>query len=112
MRELLDLSGRVAIVTGASRGIGLAIAKMLAHHGATLILNARHDDLQVSRAVTCSCRANVVPGTGASGGVRPLAFTDPPVDVAAAVHDPASEAEAGRSFAEMSPVPECGDGCP
>lgn len=48
MRELLDLSGRVAIVTGASRGIGLAIAKMLAHHGATLILNARHDEAHLN----------------------------------------------------------------
>lgn len=35
----LDLSGRVAIVTGSSRGIGWAIAKRLAENGATLILN-------------------------------------------------------------------------
>jgi 3-oxoacyl-[acyl-carrier protein] reductase len=37
----LDLSGKVAIVTGASRGIGRAIALTLARHGADLLLNSR-----------------------------------------------------------------------
>ncbi len=36
-----DLSGRVALVTGASRGIGSAIAAMLAEHGATVVLSSR-----------------------------------------------------------------------
>jgi len=37
----LDLAGRVAIVTGASRGIGLGIAHVLAAHDAHVILVAR-----------------------------------------------------------------------
>ena len=36
-----DLSGRRALVTGSSRGLGLAIARALGEAGASLILNAR-----------------------------------------------------------------------
>jgi len=36
--EVFDLTGRTAIVTGGSRGIGFAIAKGLASAGASIIL--------------------------------------------------------------------------
>lgn len=40
----LDLTGRTAIITGASRGIGLAIAQQLAAAGAHVVLTARRQE--------------------------------------------------------------------
>jgi NAD(P)-dependent dehydrogenase (short-subunit alcohol dehydrogenase family) len=39
-----DLSGRTAIITGASRGIGLAIAQRLASDGANVVLTSRKQE--------------------------------------------------------------------
>jgi NAD(P)-dependent dehydrogenase (short-subunit alcohol dehydrogenase family) len=43
LHQLFDLSGRVAIVTGGSRGLGLEIAEGLAEAGASLMLCARRE---------------------------------------------------------------------
>ena len=51
VRRLLDLSGRVALVTGGSRGIGLQMAAALGEMGARVALTARkQDELDASRA--------------------------------------------------------------
>lgn len=39
--RLLDLTGRVALITGGSRGIGAASALVLAEHGASVVINSR-----------------------------------------------------------------------
>src|SRR5215216_3864833 len=44
VKELFDLSGRVAIVTGGSRGLGKEMAEGLGEAGASLMLCARREE--------------------------------------------------------------------
>jgi NAD(P)-dependent dehydrogenase (short-subunit alcohol dehydrogenase family) len=63
--RLPSLLGKVAIVTGASRGIGHAIARELARHGTDLILVARNADALAAVAKEIEAlgrKAIVVPG--------------------------------------------------
>src|SRR4051812_46804768 len=44
VKELFDLSGRTALVTGGSRGLGLQIAEALVEMGAKVAISARKKD--------------------------------------------------------------------
>ena len=50
---MFDLTGKVALVTGASGGIGRATAVALAAQGATLILTGRREDALQETAAAC-----------------------------------------------------------
>jgi gluconate 5-dehydrogenase len=51
-RPLFGLKDRLALVTGSTRGIGLAAAETLARQGATVVINGR-DPLSVQCIVDC-----------------------------------------------------------
>lgn len=59
MSEMFSLKGRVALVTGASRGLGFAMAKALAENGATVIVNAR--DMGTLSAAAAKIGAEALP---------------------------------------------------
>ena len=71
--ELFDLTGKRALVTGSSQGIGFAVAQGLAEHGAEVVLNAR-DEAKLNAAADTSnnCRNFQRPTTR----LRPIPATD------------------------------------
>jgi 3-oxoacyl-[acyl-carrier protein] reductase len=74
--EPRPLAGRVAVVTGASRGIGLAVAERLAHAGARLAICSRAADSDGQRRLAAAAERI---GHAASSGVPVLWM---PCDVA------------------------------
>lgn len=44
MENLFDLTGKVAVITGSTKGIGKAIAAHMARHGADVVISSRKED--------------------------------------------------------------------
>jgi 3-oxoacyl-[acyl-carrier protein] reductase len=73
MESSCDLTGKVALVTGASRGIGKAVAEMLARHGAKIAVHYGMDDGAAER---------VVQGLSGTGHIKLAADLGDPVAAA------------------------------
>jgi NAD(P)-dependent dehydrogenase (short-subunit alcohol dehydrogenase family) len=61
-RRILDFTGRVAIVTGAGRGLGRAAAERLYERGASVGVNTRDEARAAAIAASLGERAVAVPG--------------------------------------------------
>ena len=73
MESGLRLDGRVALVTGSTRGIGWATACLLAQHGATVVLHGRAPQPQLEERVAEIRGRFGVPAIGISGDVADAA---------------------------------------
>jgi gluconate 5-dehydrogenase len=75
MTDIFSLEGRVALVTGASRGLGVAIAEALASRGAIVVLNGR--DPETLRAVAAKIpKAEIAAFDVCDSKAGPAAITD------------------------------------
>ena len=77
VKSMLDLSGRVALVTGGSRGLGLQIAEALGEMGAKVAITARKSD-ELDHAVSRLSGQNItvqsfVNDIGKREAIAPLA---------------------------------------
>ncbi len=67
-RQLFDLDGRTALITGGSRGLGLQIAEALAEQGARVMLSARRADELDAAASSLTRRGFLCDWIAADGG--------------------------------------------
>lgn len=86
MSKLFDLTGKVALITGASRGIGEAIAHAYAEAGAKVVLSSRKQE--GLDKVAADIRAN-------GGEALPIAAHTGSIEAIAAVVEKATEAYGG-----------------
>ncbi|MGA9335435.1 MAG: SDR family oxidoreductase [Rudaea sp.] len=73
-RKLFDLDGRIALVTGGSRGLGLQIAEALGDYGARVMISARKAD-ELEHAQAQLKARGIDAGWFAADGAKPESVT-------------------------------------
>lgn len=89
MNPLFDLSGRTALITGSSQGLGLALARGLAGAGAAIVLNGRDEKklvaaaeaLRVEGARVTTVAFDVTDGAASAAGVAKIEAEFAPIDI-------------------------------
>ena len=86
---LFDLTGRTALVTGSSQGLGFAMARGLAQAGAAIVLNGR-DEAKLARAAAAlqaeevrvtTAAVDVTDGAAVTAAVAKLEAEFAPIDI-------------------------------
>ena len=83
----IDLTGRKAIVTGSTGGIGFAIAKGLAETGAAVVLNGRRQETtqaaaaRLAKAVPGAAVRGIAADLGTAAGCAALVAAEPSTDI-------------------------------
>ncbi|MFF7980865.1 SDR family oxidoreductase [Streptomyces sp. NPDC007901] len=82
---LFDIGGRTALVTGSSRGIGLALARGLAQAGCTVVLNGRDEDRLAEAAAgipgSRTAAFDVTDGPSVAAGIADVEERVGPLDI-------------------------------
>lgn len=83
---LFDISGRTALVTGSSRGIGLALAQGLLEAGCTVVLNGRDGERLTKAAAELSgdvhtAAFDVTDGPSVAAGIADVEDRVGPLDI-------------------------------
>ncbi|TMM52011.1 gluconate 5-dehydrogenase [Maribacter algarum] len=88
--ELFDLSGKIALVTGSTHGLGMAMAKGLGKAGATLIINGNSSQQKINDAVkhyeregikVFGCKFNVADESQVADAISKIQSEVGPIDI-------------------------------
>lgn len=107
---LFDLTGKVALLTGASKGMGRAMAEALAAHGATVVISARKQDQldEAAAEINKACGAQRAYAVAANAGHKDQlqALVDRTHEIAGPVDIVVGNAGVNIHYGKISEIPD------